>query len=169
VNDGTVREDFVQFIDAYGEAYCNWDSDEKSESVSSGTVLGDLVVKTVENLSLNPAYCVGTGTDACSVMMSVVCGAVSTIQCAMPRTIRCPCFSHALNLSISKSSSVQCVRNAIGTVKEVVSFFKASAKRNFVWKHVGHGQLTSLCERRWIERHDCILQFCCELTCIIVL
>ena len=73
-----------------GEAYCDWDSDEKSERVSSGTVLGDLVVKTVEKLSLNPAYCVGIGTDGCSVMTSAVCGAVSTIQRAMPRAVRCP-------------------------------------------------------------------------------
>ena len=41
VHDGTVREDFVQFIDAYGEAYSDWDSAEKSEPVSSGTVLGE--------------------------------------------------------------------------------------------------------------------------------
>lgn len=108
VHDGTVREDFVQFIDAYGEAYSDWDSAEKSEPVSSGTVLGGLVVKTVKSLSLNPAYCVGIGTDGCSVMTSAVCGAVSAIQRAMPRAVRCPCFSHALNLSISKSSSVQC-------------------------------------------------------------
>ena len=55
------------------------------------------------------------------------------------------------------------MQNAKGTV----SFFKALAKQNFVWKHVGHGQLTSLCETRWIERHDCILQFCCELPRIV--
>ena len=126
-------------------------------------MLGDLVVKTVQNLSLNLAYCIRTGTDACSVITSVVCRAISTIQRAVPRAVRCPWLSHALNLSISKLSSVQCVQNAKGTV----SFFKALAKQNFVWKHVGHGQLTSLCETRWIERHDCILQFCWELPRIV--
>jgi len=62
--------------------------------------------------------------------------------------------NHALNLSLGKLSSVQSVRNAVGTVKEVIAFFNASAKRNFILKSVAGGQLQSLCETRWVERHD---------------
>jgi len=71
-----------------------------------------------------------------------------------------PCFNHALNLSLAKSSIVQDIHNAVGIVKEVVSFFNTSAKKNFISKCVLRGQMLSVCETRWIERHEAILQFC---------
>jgi len=81
-----------------------------------------------------------------------------------------PCansVNHALNVSLGKSSSVQSVRNAVGTVKEVIAFFNASAKRNFILISVAGGQLQSLCATCWVERHDSLLQ-CCTTLCHIV-
>ncbi|KAK5647948.1 hypothetical protein RI129_002840 [Pyrocoelia pectoralis] len=77
----------------------------------------------------------------------------------MKIAVRCPCFNHALNLSLSKSSNVQSVRNAVGVMKEIISFFKASSKRNYVLKQTLGDQLSGLCEKRWVERHDAVLQF----------
>jgi hypothetical protein len=62
---------------------------------------------------------------------------------------------------------VQSIRNAVGTVKYVISFSNASAKRNFVMKQFAGKQLQGHCETRWIERHDSLLQFCTELRKII--
>jgi hypothetical protein len=94
-------------------------------------------------------------------------GAVTVIQSTATNAVRCPCFNHALNLSLGKSATVQSVRNAVGIVKEVVAFFTASAKRNFVLKNVVKGQLIRMCETRWIERHDSLIQFTSELPQII--
>jgi len=44
---------------------------------------------------------------------------------------------------------VQSVSNAVGTVKEVITFFNASGKRNFILKSVAGGQQQSLSETRW--------------------
>ena len=116
----------------------------------TGSVLGNLVVQRIEKLGLHKDHCIGIGTDGCSVMASTVCGAVSIIQKVAPQATRYPCFNHALNLSLSKSSTVQAVRNAVGTMKEVVAFFTGSGKRNFVLKHNVGRQLQSLCETRWV-------------------
>lgn len=124
-------------------------------------------MKTMNKLGLAKETCVGIGTDGCSVMSSKVCGAVATIQREIPLAIRCPCNNHSLNLSLARTSSVHSIRNAVGTVKDVVSFFNASAKRNFVMKNFAGKQLQSLCETRWIERHDSLLQFCTELSTIV--
>src|SRR3984885_7227553 len=70
-----------------------------------------------------------------------------------------PCFNHALNLLVCKSSGVQSVRNSVSVMKEVVSFFTAPAKTNFVLKSVLKGQLLVICDTRWVERHDAVLQF----------
>jgi len=94
-------------------------------------------------------------------MVSEVCGAVKQIQKYSKNAIHSLCSNHALNLSIAKSSAVQSVRNCIGIIKEVVSFFHASAKRNYTLKQhlTTHKKLHSLCETRWVERQDSIIQF----------
>jgi len=111
----------------------------------------------LKEFSLDPKYCVGVGTDGCSVMVS----SVKTIQSVAKNAIRCSCANHALNLAISKSSTVKSIRNSVGLVKEIVSFFNMSAKRNFVLKSVLNRKphLKSLCETRWMERHDSIIVF----------
>jgi len=68
--------------------------------------------------------------NGCSVMASNVCGAVSKMQKTATHAVRCPCFSDAHILSLASSSSVQCVRNSIGSIQDVVFFFNAIAKRN---------------------------------------
>ncbi|CAI6376726.1 unnamed protein product [Macrosiphum euphorbiae] len=95
-------------------------------------------------------------------MTSVIRGAVQHIQKSCVNAVHSPCSNHALNLSISKSSNVQLVRNSMGIIKEVLSFFNLSSKRNFILKNNLRGQkrsITSLCETRWIERHDSIFEF----------
>ena len=47
-------------------------------------------------------------------MISAVKGTISEIKKECPTAVRCPCYNHALNLSISKLSTVQGVRNAVG-------------------------------------------------------
>jgi hypothetical protein len=89
--------------------------------------------------------CVGIGTDGCSLMTSEMCGAVVEIIKSSPNACRCPCYNQSLNISISKSSKIQSIRNLVGIVKEVVGFFSVSAKRTVILKkYIGH-QLTGLC------------------------
>ncbi|KAG5871454.1 hypothetical protein JTB14_026906 [Gonioctena quinquepunctata] len=129
------------------------------EPVLSGKILGQIVVSQVKNFNLPFMDCVGICTDDCSVMTSKQNSAVQEAQKMLISAVRRPCSSHALNLGLSKSSSVQSVRNALGVMKDVVSFFTASSKRNYVLKHILQGQLHSLYETRWEERHDSVLQF----------
>nr|CAI5870230.1 unnamed protein product [Callosobruchus analis] len=79
-------------------------------------------------------------------MISNQAGAVQQIQKSAPLAIRSACYNHALNLSLSKLYDVQAIRNCMGSIKEVVSFFTSPAKRNFVSKDIYGGQLISLCE-----------------------
>ncbi|KAE9542269.1 hypothetical protein AGLY_003396 [Aphis glycines] len=108
-------------------------------------VFGGIISPYLQNQkSLMAKHCVGIATDGCSIMTSTVRGAVKYIQSnAAPNAVYSPCSNHCLNLSISKSSSVM------------------SAKRNFDLKKVfgKEKHLMSLCETRWIKRHDSILIF----------
>jgi hypothetical protein len=130
-------------------------------------MLGQIVLNQLRKMGLNLNKCVGIGTDGCSVMTSEICGAVAEIIKSSPNARRCPCYNHSLNISISKSSKVQSIRNLVGIIKEVVRFFSMSAKRTVILKkYVGH-QLTGLCETRWVERHDGVTRFLQDMPKII--
>ncbi|CAH1108597.1 unnamed protein product [Psylliodes chrysocephalus] len=92
-------------------------------------------------------------------MSSEAVGAVCEIQKKAKNACRCPCINHALNNSLSTSVNVICIRNAVGVMKSVVSFFNMSATRDQVLKSTLGHQLTSLCETRWVERHEGVIQF----------
>ena len=125
----------------------------------NGKALGQLVLDKVKELHLDVLNCVGVATDGCALMVSEQLGAVSEIKKEALNASRCPCFNHALNLSMSKTSSVSSIRNAIETIKEVVSFFNASAKRSHVLLNVVKAKLRSMCETRWVEGTESLVPF----------
>lgn len=151
-----VREDFVKFVDLYGEIY---DPEKEIEPKLTGERLGQVVINTIRKLNIDLTNCVGIGTDGCSLMVSEVCGAVSVINKQALNAVYSPCNNHLLNLSISRSSKVQGVRNAVGKMKNIIAFFNFSAKRMVVLRKYLHGGLSGLCETRWVERHESVLEF----------
>lgn len=158
VYDQAIREDFVGFIDLHNTNYSDAE-DAEVEPVITGEVLGQSVLKFMQDLGLNMNNCVGICCDGCSVNMSDMRGAVTEIQKVATNSTLCGCKNHALNLTISKCNSLQNVRNAVGTVKEITRFFNSSGKRNFVLKKVLGHQMRGYCETRWVERHESILEF----------
>ena len=130
IHEGVVREDFITFLDLHEELSNKYD--DKGDSLEirlTGTNLGKAVINALKKLNFNLNFCVGITTDGCSVMTSEKCGAVLAVKKEALHAVYSPCYNHILNLSIAKSSSNQCVRNAIG-MKETIAFFNASAKRN---------------------------------------
>jgi len=94
-------------------------------------------------------------------MTSTLRDAIQCVQPYAPHAIYYLCSNYSLNLSISKSSSVQAIRNSVGLIKEVISFFNMSSKRNYILLTVlkGNPRLKNLCETRWIERNDSFMIF----------
>ncbi|KAK3909080.1 52 kDa repressor of the inhibitor of the protein kinase [Frankliniella fusca] len=187
VTKDDIYEDFISFVDAFADhegALCDdegtYQSDEdesemddagaarseinkETEIRMTGKNIGQIVLRVLKTLGLSLDKCVGIGTDGCSVMTSEVRGAVLEIQKEAKNALQTPCFNHKLNLSISQSNKIVYIRNSVGTMKECVKFFDASAKRSrTLQKYVGHA-LSGLCETRWVKRHDGVLQFSVDL------
>lgn len=98
VDGNCIREDFVQFLDCYNEGF---DVQDEEPSLT-GKKIGELVLNKMKSMEQNVNQCVGVCTDGCAVMTSKLRGSVSTVlQCAT-NAVRCHCFNHALNLSLSK-------------------------------------------------------------------
>ena len=129
-----VRRDFIEFINV-GEVTKSTKYNKEStfqEPVLTGQNNGSVVFEMVKRHDLDLKNYVGIFADGCSIMISVVKGAISEIKKECPNAARCLCYNHALNFSISKLSTVQSVRKAAGTMNEIATFFKALSKRNTI-------------------------------------
>ncbi|CAG9822169.1 unnamed protein product [Phaedon cochleariae] len=160
VSKNQIFEDFVGFINCHASNY----NEPSIEPVMTGKILAQTVVKLMKYLNLNMDHCVGIGTDGCNLMLGEQKGAVKELQQELKNALKCPCSNHALNLSISKSSNVQSIRNATGIMKEVITFFNSSSKRHSVLLHVNGKNLKKLCDTR--ERDSASKAACLKLSLI---
>ncbi|CAG4944875.1 unnamed protein product [Colias eurytheme] len=158
LKNNIIREDFVTFCDAYSDIRKE-DVPRSDEPRLTGVALAHIVIDLCTKFGLDLSNCVGIGTDSCSVMASEVKGAVSELSKFATHAQKCPCNNHILNNSLAKSANVPSCRNTAATMKKLVAFTNASAKRSKVFKDVLGGKLGSLCDTRWVERHDGYLQF----------
>ena len=97
--DGSVREDFVGFVDLHGQNYqTEINASIDTEPILDGKIIGKSVLNILEKkFHLSLENCVGVGTDSCSVMSSLQKGAVVEIQKVAVNAVWCPCYNHALN------------------------------------------------------------------------
>ncbi|KAL4118951.1 hypothetical protein QTP88_011829 [Uroleucon formosanum] len=132
VINNEIHEDFVCFVDAYKSIWTN-DVLASGETKLTGVAIGHIVLDILtKDLGLDLKRCVGVATDGCAVMVSENCGAVTTIKKECSIAVYCPCYNHALNNSLAQISKIVPIRNTIGTLKEIIAFFNASAKRHLV-------------------------------------
>ena len=162
--DHEIREDLFSFTDVYAALEASRSDD--SALKATGVAIAAEILKIMKSADLDVNNCVGIATDGCAVMTSQKCGAVQELQKTLVNAVHCWCFSDKLNLSISKSALLSCIRNASAQIRECISFFASSAKRNAVLlKRVG-SQIPGLCDTRWVERHDSVACFNDELISI---
>lgn len=60
--------------------------------------------------------------DSCATMVSTIKGAVKHIQKSAKNAVYSPFHNHVLNLSISKSSIIQAIRNSVGIMQQIIAF-----------------------------------------------
>ena len=175
VSDGNVYEDFIEFIDARGEMNSdineieddpeNYKDDgenifiDEEEVKLTGEKIGKVILKRIQNLNLDIKNCIGISTDGCSTMISEACGAVKTIKTMAVNAVFSPCQNHPLNLAVSKTSKVRLIRNTVDTLTDTTFFLTASSKRSAILRKKTDKKLIQLCETRWVERHDAVMQF----------
>jgi len=64
------------------------------------------------------------------------------------------CASHKLNLVVNDQNSIPEIRSTIGTVKEIIKFFRESILRRTLIPNI-----PLFCETRWSEKYKCIRLF----------
>lgn len=112
-------------------------------------------------------FLVGQGYDGASNMSGKVQGVKSYIQTKHPKAIYVHCAAHSLNLAVSTASDLKPIRNCLGIIEKIYTFFN-TPKRSAVMFHVIDNEnvdlkikkLKRLCATRWIQRYDAVNDFC---------
>ena len=153
VHDEILHEEFLDFIEV---------------TDLTGHGLGNTIMTELTKRGLDLHNLVGQGYDGASAMSGRLNGAQATICGLHPQAHYVHCASHVLNLSLSGGCTEQATRNAMGVISTAANFFSRSAKRtNLLQSTVSKKlqgsskkqRLLSLCETRWVERHDAVLTF----------
>ncbi|CAF4669280.1 unnamed protein product [Rotaria sp. Silwood2] len=148
VFENKVHEKFISFLPAEDR---------------TGEGLARLILEEIKNLGLNPNFMVGQAYDGCSAMSGKFNGCHAYIQKLFPTALYLQCASHSLNLAISDSCFIIIIQNCIGSIKEIYNYFNSSSKRTLYLKQIINNsnkkKLASVCDTRWVERHDAVITF----------
>lgn len=116
------------------------------------------IAKTIEIFltkeDLNPEKCVGLGFDGCSTMSGKENGVQAILRKRYTKAFFFHCSSHKLNLVINDLNALPEIRNTIGTIKDIITFFRESVLRRKLIPNISR-----LCETRWSEKHKNIRVF----------
>ncbi|XP_008180518.1 52 kDa repressor of the inhibitor of the protein kinase-like [Acyrthosiphon pisum] len=115
---------------------------------------------------INLNYLRGQAYDGASAMQGLFNGVQAIIKQSYPLALYIHCCSHSLNLAISDACDVKSIRNAVGIIQTVCSFFNTPKRQAVLQNSVEQiapdskkTKLKMLCPTRWVERHEAILVF----------
>ncbi|XP_017489347.1 PREDICTED: uncharacterized protein LOC108377586, partial [Rhagoletis zephyria] len=109
--------------------------------------------RAVVSCELEPNKCVGQGYDGCSAMTGKG-GVQAHIRKKYKKALFFHCASHRLNLGFNDLNTVPEVRNTIGTIKDIIRFFRESVLRRKCAPNI-----PAFCETRWSQKHKSIAVF----------
>ena len=122
---------------------------------TEGEVLHELVKKAVTSLNLQLRDIVGECFDGAANMSGCNKGVASRMkECSLALYVHC--YAHRLNLALQDTmTSVEPIRNALGTIQSLYNLIEASQKRHSILKNIQmeeeHSDLTlkSMSVTRW--------------------
>lgn len=103
---------------------------------------------------LDPDKCVGLGFDGCSTMSGKEGGVQAILRKKYNKALFFHCSSHKLNLVINDLNALPDIRNTVGTIKDIINFFRESVLRKKLIPNI-----SKLCETRWSEKYKSIRVF----------
>jgi len=153
----TLREDFLTFVPV---------------TDVTGQGLSDTLLSTCSALGIDLKFGVGQGYDGAAAMSGRLQGCAAKVAEKHPQMLYVHCASHSLDLAVSDACTVPAIRNTVGSIKEVISFFRISPKRQTAFEDevktlqaesevekTKKRRLTKLCETRWMEKLDAVITF----------
>lgn len=116
--------------------------------------ISDCIIEHCKTFGLLLNNLLGQGYDGCSTMAGKENGVQAKIRSIYPKAAFVHCASHRLNLVVNDLNNVAVIRNTIGTIKAIITFFRESPKRRSSVPNI-----PLLCETRWTSKYKSIRIF----------
>ena len=159
VDEKVVREDFLQFVPT---------------NDLTGKGLATLIIENLKAFGIELKYLRGQGYDGAAAMSGQFNGVRSHISQLYPMATYVHCTAHTLNLAVSKSCTIQPIRNCLGTIGKIRDFFVYPKRKNILSQAIEefNGTINAKtlkrnCATRWIERFHSVHDFIELLECVI--
>lgn len=154
-----IREDFLQFVPTYD---------------LTGKALAKLILDNLNQFGIETAFLRGQGYDGAATMSGKYNGVKAHINQSHPLAMFVHCAAHSFNLVVSKSCSIQSIRNCLGTVGKTHDFFVYPKRKHVLAEYIDSSaqeihvkSLKRSCATRWIERFHSIHDFIELIDCVI--
>lgn len=152
-DDNLVREDFLTFLEC--------------DNGITGSCLAEKILGFLRDCDLDLTKLRGQAYDGAGNMSGRTRGAAAIVTSQYPLALYLHCASHCLNLAVVKSLEVSSIRNMMGILGRVFSYFAAHPKRQRILeKSIDETQpgsavhkLKDLCRTRWVQRLDALNLF----------
>lgn len=109
-----IREDFFNFVVV---------------SDLSGSGLASVILENLKNHGINLEKMVGQGYDGAAAMSDHLNGVQAIVRRTFLKALYVHCSAHSLNLEIiSDACKILAIRNCVGSVSSVCTFFRSSAQ-----------------------------------------
>ena len=162
-----IKEEPVAILDLIADIKSSDQSDETehNEIKLCGKAIGETLLRHISELGLDLQYLVGQGYDGAASMSSERVGVCSFIKSAAPLADYFHCCMHALNLSCSRAAKIPAIRHCMDDIKDINNFFKHAKRNSYLQaviaresiEELQRRQLVTLCETRFVERHESVL------------
>lgn len=147
-----LREDFLTFVPVHDV---------------TGLGLATVLLNALKELGLDLDKLRGQGYDGAATMSGNFRGVQAIVKKSYPKALYTHCVSHSLNLCLSDAAKTQAIRNSFSIISDCCGFFHSSAKRTTILKNkiieilpnTQSFKLKSLCETRWVLRHEAVMLF----------
>ena len=138
-----VHESFTEFVEM--------------DSLSAESISTSILAR-LSKIEVDFQKLVGQGYDGASTMAGHLSGVQTCIRHKYPRAIFVHCAFHCLNLVVNDQSKVPIIRNTCAAIREIIHFFRESAKR-----HASLGiNIPLFSPTRWSEMYRSIRIFKCN-------
>ncbi|CAL1671991.1 unnamed protein product [Lasius platythorax] len=126
----------VRYVDQIDEKYAVRENFLKFVPVTDlrGASLVTVLLQSLNDVELDLKKMRGLGFDGAANMSGAFNGCAAKINEQYTNSLYVHCGNHSLNLALSHSCSVPDIKNCIGTLKSVITFFRISPKKEAVLK-----------------------------------
>jgi len=93
-------------------------------------------------------------------------GVQAIISEKYPQALYVHCAAHSLNLSVSIASNIKPIRNCLGILEKMYTFFNTPKRSSVILRKIDScdfepkvKSLKRLCATRWVQRYDAVNDF----------